>query len=120
MSGEAEEKAIQLVQDPLDSQCDDEHLLKVSATVSFNWKVIGRRLVGIKNVQDIDREEEQCEQEKRDEMFEKWIEMKGSKATYRVLIDVFEEVKNPLAAHAVREIVSRNATSGLCPFPRHP
>ena len=108
------------VPDPLDSQCDDEHLLKVSATVSFNWKVIGRRLVGIKNVQDIDREEEQCEQEKRDEMFEKWKEMKGSKATYRVLIDVFEEVKNPLAAHAVREIVSRNATSGLCPFPHHP
>eukprot|EP00731_Ephydatia_muelleri_P002801 Em0001g2801a len=112
MSGEAEENAIQPVQDPLDSQCDDEHLLKVSATVSFNWKLIGRRLVGIKTVQDIDRKEEQCEQEKRDEMFEKWIEMKGSKATYRVLIDVFEEVKNPLAAHAVREIVSRNATSG--------
>ena len=39
--------------------------------------------------------------------------MKGSKATYRALVDVFEEVRNPLAARAVREIVSGNAVTGL-------
>ena len=55
--------------DPLDQPCDDEHLLKIAATVCFHWKVIGRRLVGVKTVQDIDREAEQCEQEKRDQMF---------------------------------------------------
>ena len=69
--------------DPLDSQCDDtdeEHLLKISATVNFNWKTIGRRLVRIKAVEYIDRED-QCKQEKRDQMFQKWIEMKGKLRT---------------------------------------
>ena len=99
--------------DPLDSQCDEEHLLKISAAVTFNWKVIGRRLVGIKAVQDIDRED-QCKQEKRDQMLEKWIELKGSEATYRGLIEVFEEVKDYHAADAVKELVSRDVVTGLC------
>ena len=97
----------------LDSQCDDKLLLKLSATVNFNWKTIGRRLVGFKTVNEIDQKAEQCEQEKRDDMFEKWIEQKGSKATYRALIEVFEEVKDPLAARAVREIVLHGAATGL-------
>ena len=100
--------------DPLDSQCDDKLLLKISATVNFNWKTIGRRLVGFNTVKEIDQKAEQRELEKRDDMFEKWIELKGSKATYRALIEVFEEVNDPLAARAVREIVLHGAATGLC------
>ena len=90
--------------DPLDLQCSDEHMNKVAATCDFDWKVVGRRLVGEQAIVDIDREE-QGEQRKRDKMFQKWREQEGSKATYRVLIGVFEEVKNHRAAEAVKTLV---------------
>ena len=76
----------------------------MAVTCSFDWKVVGRRLVGEQAILDIDREE-QGEQRKRDKMFQKWLEMEGTKATYRVLIDVFEEVKNHQAAEAVKALV---------------
>ena len=76
----------------------------MAVTCSFDWKVVGRRLVGEQAIVDIDREE-QGEQRKRDKMFQKWLEMEGTKATYRVLIDVFEEVKNHQAAEAVKALV---------------
>ena len=76
----------------------------VAVTSSFDWKVVGIRLVGEQAIEDIDREE-QGEQRKRDKMFQKWLEMEGSKATYRVLIGVLEEVKNHQAAEAVRSLV---------------
>ena len=65
---------------------------------------MGRRLVGEQTIRDIDREE-QSEQRKRDKMFQRWLEMEGSKATYRVLIGVFEEVRNHQAAEAVKALV---------------
>ena len=77
---------------------------KVAVTCSFDWKVVGTRLVGEQTIKDIDREE-QGEQRKRDKMFHKWREQEGSKATYRVLIDVFGEVKNRQAAEAVMSLV---------------
>ena len=76
----------------------------VAATCVSDWKVVGRRLVGEQAIVDIDRDE-QGEQRKRDRMFQKWLEMEGSKATYRVLISVFEEVKNFQAAEAVKALV---------------
>ena len=79
--------------------------MNTMAMTDFDWRVVGRRLVGEQAVVDIDREE-QSEQRKRDKMFQKWLEMKGSMATYRVLIGVFEEVKNLQAAEAVKALVS--------------
>ena len=76
----------------------------MAVTCSFDWKVMGTRLVGEQAIKDIDREE-QSEQRKRDKMFHKWLEMKGSEATYRVLIGVFGEVKNRQAAEAVMSLV---------------
>ena len=90
--------------DPLDSLCSVEHMNTVAVTCSFDWKVVGRRLVGDQAIEDIDKEE-QSEQRKRDKMFQKWLEMEGSKATYRVLIGVFEEVKNHQAAETVRSLL---------------
>ena len=55
-------------------------------------------------VEDIDREDK-SEEVKRDKMFLKWKEMKGSRATYRVLMEVFEEVRNHQAAEMVKELV---------------
>ena len=60
--------------------------------------------MGEQAIEDIDKEE-QSEQRKRDKMFQKWQEIEGSGATYRVLIGVFEDVKNHQAAEAVRSLV---------------
>ena len=77
---------------------------KVAVTCSFDWKVVGRRLVGEQAIIDIDREE-QGEQIRRDKMFLKWLEQEGTKATYRVLIGVLEEVNYHQAAEAVKALV---------------
>ena len=68
--------------------------------------------MGEQAIVDIDREE-QGEQRKRDKMFQRWLEMKGSKATYRVLIGVFEEINNHQAAEAVKALVPPMA-EGRC------
>ena len=98
--------------DPLDLQCRDEHMNKIAVDCAFDWKVVGRRLVG-NSVEDIDREEKD-EQRKRDMMFQKWREMEGPKATYRVLIGVFEQVKNYQAAEAVKALVPPIAEGRCC------
>ena len=90
--------------DPLDSLCSNDHVLKVANKCSFDWKVVGRRLLDLQAIDDIDREE-RSELSKRDKMFEKWKEMKGSRATYRALMEVFEEVGNHQAAEMVKELV---------------
>ena len=94
--------------DPLESQCSVEHINTVIETCCFDWKVVGTRLVGEQTIEDIDREE-QDEQRKRAEMFQIWVLMEGTKATYRVLIDVFEDIKNYQAAEAVRSLVPHRA-----------
>ena len=99
--------------DPLDSQCSVKHMNTVAATCPFDWKVVGRRLVGEQAIEDIDREQ-QGEQRKRDKMFQKWLEMEGSKATYRVLIGVFEEINNVQAAEAVKKALVPPIAEGRC------
>ena len=76
------------------------------ATFAFDWEVVGKRLVGAQATKDIKRDED-SEQNRRDKMLEKWVEMKGSKATYRVLIEVLKGVQNAQAAEAVQELVSQ-------------
>ena len=90
--------------DPLDLQCSEEHIYEIS-TLSIEWKMLGKRLIGLQTTEDIDREEH-SEQNKRDKMLEKWLEMKGSKATYRVLIEALQRIKNVQAAEAVQKLAS--------------
>ena len=81
------------------------------ATFSFDWKTVGKRLIGSQIIDDISREE-QNEQNKRDKMLEKWLEIKGSKATYRVLFDVLKDVQNTQVAEEVQKLASSIATEG--------
>ena len=60
--------------------------------------------MGEQAIIDIDREE-QGEQIRRDKIFLKWLEQEGTKATYRVLIGVLEEVNYHQAAEAVKALV---------------
>ena len=89
--------------DPLDFKCSEEHIYEIS-TFSFDWKMLGKRLIGFQTTEDIDREEH-SEQNKRDKMMEKWLQMKGCKATYRVLIEALQRIKNVQAAEAVQKLV---------------
>ena len=97
---------LSFMSDPLDSQCSFEHMNTVASKCNFDWKVVGRRLVGEQAIVDIDQEE-QSEQRKRDRMFQKWLEMEGSKATYKVLIDIIINVQIHQAAEAVKALVPK-------------
>ena len=91
-------------------QCSEEHLYKI-ATFNFDWKMVGKRLIGLQAIRDIDREEH-SEQNKRDKMLEKWLEIDGSKATYRVLIEVLKDVQNTQAAEDVQKLASSIVIEG--------
>ena len=75
------------------------------STFRFDWDVVCRRLVGPQFVSEI-QQEGSSEQNKKDRVLEKWLEVKGSNATYRELINVFEKLKCHEAAHAVRGLVT--------------
>ena len=64
-----------------------------------------KRLIGIQAINDINIEE-QSEQNKRDKMLEKWLEIKGSKATFRALIEAFNDIDNIRAAEEVQKLAS--------------
>ena len=88
--------------DPLDVQCSEDHIHEISK-FSMNWKMLGKRLIGVQTTEDIDREEH-IEQNKRDKMLEKWLEMNGSKATYKALINALQRIENVKAAEAVQRL----------------
>ena len=65
--------------DLLDAQCSEEHIYEISR-FSIDWKMLGKCLIEMQTTEDIDCDEH-SEQNKRDKILEKWLEMNGSKAT---------------------------------------
>ena len=87
--------------------CTTDHLCAI-ALEDFDWKVVGRRLLGeAKYVRDIDVEEE-TEQRKRDRMLDKWSEIKGPLATYGAILEIFENLSNRKAADGVKKLLMGN------------
>ena len=86
-------------------------MYEIAAFKSFNLKAVARRLIGPQLTKDIIGNEELREQDRRDEVFEKWLEMKGPKATYRELVNVFEKLQDIEAAQAVRKLTTSYAQS---------
>ena len=84
-------------------KCTPEHLYDITL-LDFDWKVVGKRLLGAKCINDIDKEEA-TEQRKRDRLMEKWSEIKGSHATYRAILTVFDKLLDRRAAEAVKALV---------------
>ena len=74
-------------------------------------KALAKRLIGPQLAQEIIGQKEISEQEKRDEVFEKWLEVKGPNATYKEVVSQFEALQCTEAAAAVRLLVSSNAQS---------
>ena len=91
-------------------------MLTIAATCPFDWRLVGNRLLRDRPqiVEDIDREKNHSEEVKRDKMFSKWNELKGSHATYRALMEVFDEVGNRQAAEMVKKLVSTLDKGRFC------
>ena len=96
--------------DPLDCQCSDEHIYKI-ASLDFNLKAVAKRLVGPQLAKDIMDKVELTDQDKRDEVLEMWLKVKGPNATYKELVDLFETLKCKETANAIRMLVVSNAQS---------
>eukprot|EP00731_Ephydatia_muelleri_P003645 Em0001g3645a len=105
MSGDVEENPGPGIEELLDSACSTEHLNIIAATFSYDWRVVGRRLVDSQDVDDIEREGH-SEQEMRDKLFEVWKRRRGSGATYRVVMKAFNDVKNQQAAEMLKDLLS--------------
>ena len=96
--------------DPLDCQCSHEHIYNI-ASLDYNLKAVAKRLIGPQQAHDIIDQEELSEQDKRDEVFEMWLKVKGPNATYKELVALFETLKCTETAKAVRMLVKSNAQS---------
>ena len=96
--------------DPLDCQCSLEHIYKI-ASLDYNLKAVAKRLIGPQQALNIIDQEELSEQDKRDEVFEMWLKVKGSNATYKELVALFQALKCTETAKAVRMLVTSNAQS---------
>ena len=60
--------------------------------MEFDWKLVGRRLLDSDQlITDIDRDEKN-EQNKREGMLMLWQSRKGSMATYKVLVEIFQKL----------------------------
>ena len=96
----------------MDVKCTPQHLYEI-ALLHFDWKVVGKRLMDLRYIDDIDKDEE-SEQRKRDRMLEKWAEVKGLQASYRAIIDVFKKLSNHQAAEAVKKFTMEGNSINLC------
>ena len=86
----------------LDKECSKEDIYKI-AICDFDWKIVGRRLLGEQKVNDIDKEGS-SEQDKRDKMLLKWKETMSCGATYQALMDVLRDMHYNETAARVQEL----------------
>ena len=87
----------------MNTTCSSDVIWKI-AQLDFEWKRVGRRLIGDQCVRDIDREERD-EQNRRDRMLSTWLQQAGSRATYSCLVKVLEEVGYKETAENVTRLV---------------
>ena len=72
--------------------------------LSYDWRPLGYRLIGLPRVSDIAREEHD-EQNRRERMLATWLQLEGTRATYRCLVDVLEKLGNKQTAEKVVRLV---------------
>ena len=77
----------------------------------FDWKIVGRRLVGDQKVRDIDCEGT-SERDKRDKMLLDWIKTKSCDATYQALVMVLRAIENNATANLVEELERKRRSQG--------
>eukprot|EP00731_Ephydatia_muelleri_P035299 Em0113g1a len=83
-------------------KCSEEDIYTIAGYV-FDWRVVGRRLIGDQKVRDIDNDGG-CEIDKRDKMLLEWKKAKSHDATYQALVKVLRAVENNATADQVEEL----------------
>ena len=83
-------------------ECIEEDIYTI-AGYDFDWKRVGRRLLGDQKVRDIDREGG-SEAEKRENMLLEWKRKKSHDATYQELVKVLRNIENNATADRVEEL----------------
>ena len=83
-------------------ECSEEDIYTI-AGYDFDWKVVGRRLIGEQKVTDIDRDGS-SENDKRDKMLLEWKKTKSHDATYQALVNVLRLIGNNATADHVEEL----------------
>lgn len=99
--------------DPLNAQCKNETIFEMSH-VPFDWKSVGIHLLGTEFFRKIDQELLGAlnEQEKKISILHMWLEKAQAKATYRVLVELLESMRNTAAANAVRKWATLHSADG--------
>ena len=85
--------------------CSTDHLNKIAVTFTYDWMVVGRRLVDTQDVADIEKEGH-SEQDKKDKLFEVWKRRKGCGTTYREMMNAFSGSKNQQCVEMVKDLLS--------------
>ena len=91
-------------------ECSEDDIYTI-AGYDFDWKIVGRRLIGKQKVNDIDREGS-SERDKREMMLLEWKKTKSHNATYLALVNVLRTIGNNATADRVEEL--NNRPQGTC------
>ena len=94
-------------------QCIEEDIYTI-AGYDFDWRLVGRRLIGDRNIKDIDNERGN-EKDKREKMLLQWKRIKALDATYGALVKVLRNLENNATADLIEELERKSRTSqGTC------
>ena len=92
-------------------ECSEDDIYTITGN-DFDWRRVGRRLLGDQKVRDIDREGG-SEGEKRENMLLQWKETKARDATYRALVKVLRDLDNNATADRVEELEEKSIAQGI-------
>ena len=90
-------------------ECSEEDIYTI-AGYEFDWRVVGRRLIGDQKVRDIDRGGS-SETDKRDKMLLEWNKAKSRDDTYQALVKVLRAIENNATADRV-EALEKSKSQG--------
>ena len=91
-------------------ECSEEDICTI-AEYDFDWRRVGRRLIGDQKTTNIDNE--RCNEEnKRDRMLLKWKESKARDATFGALVKVLRDLGNKATADRVKELERKKKCQG--------
>ena len=92
-------------------ECSEEDIYTI-AGYGFEWRRVGRRLIGDQKVRDIDREGS-SEGDKREMVLLEWKKTESHDATFQKLVKVLREMGDNANADHVEEL-KKNRPQGTC------
>ena len=92
-------------------ECSEDDIYTITG-YDFDWRRVGRRLLGRQKVEDIDREGG-SEAEKRENMLLQWKRTKARDATYSALVKVLKELDYNESADRVEVLEEKRKAKDL-------